>query len=132
MPVTCLDRFSSEINPCQDWYSVCESEGTFDVEKTFAPSSTKAVVLKFLALAYVTFVFVYSLWNADDRAIWFGMLTNITLLFSVEKANITMSETSKPQGMLSSFSKHETKEGSIESRMTHVSMTADLLLPIFY
>lgn len=83
MPASCLDRFSSEFNPCQDWYSVGDIDGDFDVEASFAPCNLRAVALKFVSLLYVTFVCFYSLWESDNRGLWFGYLTNITLIFSV-------------------------------------------------
>lgn len=83
MPTSCCERFTSEFNPCQDWYCVGDPEGDFDVEATFAPCSLRSVALKVLALCYVTGVFIFSLWQYEDLAIYFGLLTNITLSFSV-------------------------------------------------
>lgn len=80
---SCCDRFTDELTPCQDWYKAEDQDGIFDVEASFAPPAVLAVFFKFLALCYVTFVFVYTLWNADNRAIYFGMLTYWALTFSV-------------------------------------------------
>ena len=132
MPVNCLDRFASEVNPCQDWYCVSESDGTFDVEKTFAPCSTKAVALKFVALVYVTFVFVYSLWDADDRAIWFGLLTNITLLFSV--IYIWLSFVNSVIGVEQPRSHRDSVSGLVSAQwyMFHVAMHSKLVVVLLY
>lgn len=85
--VSCCSRFHKELNPCQDWFWLQdEGEGQIvDVQASFCPRSVGAIVLKLVAVAFISFVFAYTFFDTEHRDIHFGYLTywalSLTLLY---------------------------------------------------
>ena len=83
--IGCCSRWRRELNPCQDWFSVHDEgeDRVLDVPASFAPSSVWSVLLKLLAVSYITFTFVHAVYTSDHRDIHFAYLTYWALTLTV-------------------------------------------------
>jgi hypothetical protein len=74
--VTCWTRFCTEIHPCQDYFSVVDSNNrTLDIQQSFACTSRSAVLSKMVIWICITLAVAYCWYSSPHKYFLMAYLT---------------------------------------------------------